>query len=142
MHPRIRFEPGQLELFLRRDRRVHPREAVDWRIELRVRAHPEVLECEVRATLHRRDPPASFYAEGHFALASAEELGGRIASLETPGADAQAGQGKPPEVIRGDGPVESYRLWPEADERGSPRIDIVFRALELSLEPHSNGGKP
>jgi hypothetical protein len=140
MQRRIRFEPGQLELSLRRDRRVHPRDDTDWRIELQVHTHPSRLECTIRAALHRRNPAASFYAEGHFTLASADELGARIASLETPATDTQVGRGKTPEVIPGGGPVERYLLFPEADERGSPRIDIVFRPLELTLEPDATGG--
>ncbi len=130
------FTPGQLELQLRRDRRVTRRPGEPtWSIEVKLIAEPDGLTCQVRAALRRPEPPARFYLEGRYTLVSADELAARITSLNGATTDLQTGHERQlPETLSGGGPVEHYRLWSEADERDSPRIDITFHPIQLVLD--------
>ena len=95
------------------------------------------VTCHVHAQICTAHPPVTYAATLEFIVLEIQEVapGFKINAITSPSSiTLPIPNASTPHPIDGLDPVRQVQLWPEADNRTSPRLDIRLHDITLELE--------
>jgi hypothetical protein len=107
-------------------------------LKLQFRFNQTTVTCQVHAHITTaQQPPVTFAATQEVTVLDIHEAapGFKINAITSPSSiTLPIPKDATRQAIEGTDPVEWFQVWPEADNRSSPRLDIRLHQITLELE--------
>lgn len=138
MQKTITVNLGEIEVPL--ERQVNPDQPITSALSVHLHTNGGSLTCSVQSLICFENAKAQAICYGaslEFQVFDGSEHSGfRIKRICSPTFITVR---IPPEAIRqqvqSQAPITHFRIWPDADDRTSPRLDIALQSVKLELEP-------
>jgi hypothetical protein len=140
MRKTITVNLGEIEAPLERQANPNPDQPVTSALSVHLHTNGSTLTCSVQSLicLETSKAPAICYgATLEFQVFDIQEHPGfRIKRICSPTfITIRIPQEAIREQVQSEAPITHFRLWPDADDRTSPRLDITLQSVQLELEP-------
>jgi hypothetical protein len=140
MRKTITVNLGEIEVPLERQANPNPDQPVTSALSVHLHTNGSTLTCSVQSLicLETSKAPAICYgATLEFQVFEiSEHPGFRIKRICSPTfITIRIPQEAIRQQVQSEAPITHFRIWPDADDRTSPRLDITLQSVQLELEP-------